>query len=216
MAHTVLDKALPAEAQIDDGGRGGLPDRPDGGDGGDEGRSDAADTRRFGLWLFLGALTMLFVGFTSAYVVRRAAADWGPLSPPRVLWANGAVLLASSVTLEMARRRLRGWDLAGTQGWLALTGAMGGLFLLGQLVGWRALSAQGVFLASNPHSSFFYVLSGLHALHLVGGLLWFAVAMWRVRRMAYTPGEDALGLFATYWHFLTALWVYLFVLLFLA
>jgi cytochrome c oxidase subunit 3 len=211
MSTPVLDKGA---ASLGDGGRGGVPDRPYG--GGDDGPGGAADPRRFGLWLFLGTLSMLFIGFTSAYVVRRAGTDWAPIPTPGVLWANGAVLLASTVTLEIARRRLRGWDLVGTQGWLALTGALGGLFLVGQLLAWRALGAQGVFLATNPHSSFFYVLSGLHALHLAGGLVWFAVAMWKVRRMSYTPGEDALALFATYWHFLTVLWAYLFVLLFLA
>lgn len=211
MSTPVLDKGA---ASLGDGGRGGAPDRPYG--GGDDGPGGTADPRRFGLWLFLGTLSMLFIGFTSAYVVRRAGADWAPIPTPGVLWANGAVLLASTVTLEIARRRLRGWDLVGTQGWLALTGALGGLFLVGQLLAWRALGAQGVFLATNPHSSFFYVLSGLHALHLAGGLAWFAAAMWKVRRMSYTPGEDALALFATYWHFLTVLWAYLFVLLFLA
>jgi cytochrome c oxidase subunit III len=198
-----------------DGGPG-LPGRPDG-DGGDDGaRGAAGDPRRFGLWMFLATLTMLFVGFTSAYVVRRTAADWVPMQAPPILWANGLVLIASTVTLEVSRRRLRGWDLVGSQGWLALTGVLGGLFLVGQLLAWRALAQAGVFLSSNPHSSFFYVLSGLHGLHLLGGLTWFVVALWNVRRMAYTPGEDALSLFATYWHFLTALWVYLFVLLFLA
>lgn len=207
MSTPVLDKGASLR------GGGGVPDLPH---GGDDGSGGAADPRRFGLWLFLGTLSMLFAGFTSAYVVRRASADWAPIPTPGVLWVNGAVLLASTVALEVARRRLRGWDLVGTQGWLAITGALGGLFLLGQLLAWRALAAQGVFLASNPHSSFFYVLSGLHALHLLGGLAWFAAAMWKVRRMAYTPGEDALALFATYWHFLTVLWAYLFVLLFLA
>jgi cytochrome c oxidase subunit 3 len=126
------------------------------------------------------------------------------------------VLVLSSVTLEAARRRLRGWDLPGTQAWMAGTGVLGALFLAGQVAAWRELAAQGVFLASNPHSSFFYVLTGLHALHLLGGLVWFTVSLWRLRHLAYTPGSDALGLFATYWHFLTVLWVYLFSLLFLA
>ena len=75
-------------------------------------------------------------------------------------------------------------------------------------------AAQGVFLATNPHSSFFYMLTGLHGLHLLGGLFWFAAVLVDVRRMAYTPGEDGLRLFATYWHFLGALWLYLLVLLF--
>ncbi|HET8645883.1 MAG TPA: cytochrome c oxidase subunit 3 [Vicinamibacteria bacterium] len=213
MTTPVLDK--PAGV-LRDGGTGGVPGRPHGDGGGDGPPGAAGDPRRFGLWLFLGTLTMLFLGFSSAYVVRRAGADWAPLPRPGVLWVGAGLLLASTVTLEIARRRLRGWDLVGTQGWLALTGVLGGLFLVAQLLAWRALAAQGVFLATNPHSSFFYVLSGLHALHLVGGLVWFAVALWKVRRMAYTPGEDALVLFATYWHFLTVLWAYLLVLLFLA
>jgi cytochrome c oxidase subunit 3 len=214
MSSPTLEKA-PPEARLHDRGPG-PPGRPDG-DGGDgDGPGGlASDPHRFGLWLFLGTLTMLFLGFTSAYVVRRASSDWAPIAAPGILWANGAVLLVGSATLEIARRRLRGWDLPGTQGWLALTGALGGLFLVGQLLAWRGLSRAGVFLASNPHSSFFFVLTGLHGLHLLGGLIWFVVVMWKVRQMAYTPGGDALGLFAIYWHFLSVLWVYLFVLLFL-
>jgi cytochrome c oxidase subunit III len=214
MTSPILEKAPPEERQDDRGP--GLPGRPDGDGGEGEGPGGlASDPHRFGLWLFLGTLTMLFIGFTSAYVVRRASADWAPIAVPRILWANSVVLLAGSATLEIARRRLRGWDLPGTQGWLALTGALGGLFLVGQLLAWRGLSQAGVFLSSNPHSSFFFVLTGLHGLHLLVGLVWFVVAMWRVRHLAYTPGGDALGLFAIYWHFLSVLWVYLFVLLFL-
>jgi cytochrome c oxidase subunit III len=215
MSTPVLDPP-PSVEPLHDGGRGGAPPRPDGDDGGEGSRGAASDPHRFGLWLFLGSLTMLFVGFTSAYVVRRAAADWADLPTPGVLWIGGALLLASTATLEIARRRLRGWDLSGARSWLGLTGLLGALFLAGQLAAWQRLARLGVYLATNPHSSFFYVLSGLHALHLVVGLIWFGVVMWKVRRLAVTPGSDALALFATYWHFLTALWVYLFVLLFLA
>lgn len=208
----VLDRPLDER-----NGGGGVPRRPGGGDGGGgDARQVPGDPRRIGLWLFLGTLTMLFVGFTSAYVVRRTADDWAPITAPPLLWANGVVLVLSSVALEVSRRRLRGWDLPSTQRWFVSAGALGALFLAGQLVAWRELVARGVYLSSNPHSSFFYLLTGLHALHLVGGLIWFTVSLWRLRRMAYTPGEDALGLFATYWHFLCVLWLYLFVLLFLA
>jgi cytochrome c oxidase subunit 3 len=186
---------------------------------GDGGRGDGApgiigDTARFGLLAFLGTISMLFIGFTSAYLIRRASADWRPLSPPWILWANTAALLASSVTLEAARKRLREWDLRGLSPWVAATGILGVLFLAGQVLAWRTLAAQGVFLASNPHNSFFYVLTGLHGLHLLGGLVWFLAVLVQVRRLAYTPGEDGLRLFATYWHFLGALWLYLVVLLF--
>jgi cytochrome c oxidase subunit 3 len=172
------------------------------------------DITRFGLLAFLGTLSMLFIGFTSAYMVRRASGDWTPLSAPPVIWLNTAVLLASSVTLELALRRQRDWQLSAVQGWVAATGLLGALFVAGQLGAWRALARQGIFLATNPHSSFFYMLSGIHAIHLLGGLVWFAVVLARVRRLAYTPGEDGLGLFATYWHFLDGLWIYLAVLLF--
>jgi cytochrome c oxidase subunit 3 len=157
---------------------------------------------------------MLFIGFTSAYILRRASGDWRPLQAPSVLWLNTAVLFLSSATLEVARRRLRGWDLGAAQAFLAATGVLGIVFVGGQVLAWRSLAAAGVFLSSNPHSSFFYLLTGVHAAHLLGGLVWFGAASAKIRRLAYTPGEDGLRLFATYWHFLAALWAYLLFLLF--
>jgi cytochrome c oxidase subunit 3 len=195
-------------------GRGPDDSSPGNGGSGDGAPRIIGDTALFGLWAFLGTICMLFIGFTSAYLIRRASADWRPLSAPWILWANTAALLASSVTLQAARKRLREWDLRGLFPWVAATGILGVLFLAGQIMAWRTLAAQGVFLASNPHSSFFYVLTGLHGLHLLGGLVWFAAVLVQVRRMAYTPGEDGLRLFATYWHFLAVLWLYLLVLLF--
>jgi len=196
--------------------RGGADGDSPGGDG-DNGRGGAGvfyDPHRFGLWLFLGTLTMMFIGFTSAYMVRRTSPDWAPLRAPGLLWVNTAMLLLSSGTLEAARRRLHGWNVAGVGPWLMATGALGALFVTGQLVAWRVLASRGYFVSSNPHNSFFYMLSGVHGVHLIVGLVWFAVVLTKARRLAYTPGEDGLGMFATYWHFLTGLWVYLLLLLF--
>jgi heme/copper-type cytochrome/quinol oxidase subunit 3 len=178
-------------------GRG--PDDPAPGDGG---RGDGVpwilgDTALFGLLAFLGTVSMLFIGFTSAYMIRRTSVDWRPLRAPGILWANTAALAASSLALQVARRRLREWDLRSVLPWVAATGALGVLFLAGQVLAWRSLAAQGVFLATNPHSSFFYMLTGLHGLHLLGGLAWFAVVLVRVRRMDYTPGEDLISLLAS-------------------
>jgi cytochrome c oxidase subunit III len=192
--------------------RGGVAAPP--GDGWGGGASPIGDPARFGLWLFLGTASMLFVGFTSAYILRRASADWQPLTAPRILWFNTAVLFLSSVTVEGSRRRLLGWDLAGARLWLSATGLLGLLFVGGQWLAWQALGATGVFLASNPHSSFFYVLTGVHVVHVLSGLVWFAAVLNRIRRMGYTPGQDGLRLFATYWHFLAVLWAYLLFLLF--
>jgi len=208
-------EVLPKPAAPVPGGGGVDAGRP-GGDG-DFGRGGAGmffEPARFGLWLFLGTLTMMFVGFTSAYMVRRTAPDWAPMPPPGLLWVNTAVILASSVALQAARRKLRAWNPAGVFPWLAVTGVLGGLFLGGQLAAWRVLGERGYFLAANPHNSFFYVLSGVHGVHLFVGLVWLAVVLVRARRLAYTPGEDGLGMFATYWHFLAGLWVYLLLLLF--
>lgn len=195
------------------GGGTAPPPEASGGEGGPGGGGLLADPARLGLWLFLGTITMLFIGFTSAYIARRASGDWRALAVPPLLWANTALLLASSVTLEAARRRLRRWE-PGVLGWLSATGALGALFVAGQVAAWRSLMAQGILVSTNPHNSFFYVLTGVHVVHLVGALLWFAVVFGKARRLAYTPGQDGLGLFATFWHFLGALWVYLLLLLF--
>jgi cytochrome c oxidase subunit III len=210
MATVVQDKARPGGTH-----GGGPPDTP-GGDGDPGGGAPGflGDVSLFGLWAFLGTVSMMFIGFTSAYMIRRASYDWRPLAPPAILWWNTAALVASSLTLEAARKRLRDWDLRALFPWMAATGVLGILFLGGQLLAWRQLTAQGVFLASSPHNSFFYVLTGVHGVHLLGGLAWFAVVLAQVRRLRLTPGEDGLRLFATYWHFLAALWVYLLFLLF--
>jgi cytochrome c oxidase subunit 3 len=198
---------------LDEGGRVPPVDGAGHGDGGTGGGGLLADPARLGLWLFLGTITMLFIGFTSAYIARRASGGWGELSPPGLLWVNTGLLLASSVTLEGARRRLKRWE-PGVVVWLGLTGALGALFVVGQVSVWRSLVAQGVLLADSAHNAFFYLLTGLHVVHLLGALIWFAVVFTRARRLAYTPGQDGLGLFATFWHFLGVLWVYLFLLLF--
>jgi cytochrome c oxidase subunit 3 len=213
MSAPVLDDKPVAAPAPRSGGPGGFAEQS-GGDG--EGSPGIfGDPARFGLWAFLGTVSMLFIGFTSAYIVRRSGTDWRPISPPPLLWINTAVLIASSVTLERARRLLRTWDPSGTRTWLAVAGLLGALFVAGQLMVWRRLAGQGIFLASNPHSSFFYVLTGLHALHLAGGLVWFGVVLAKLARMTLTPGNDGLRLLATYWHFLGALWIYLVLLLFL-
>ena len=211
MASSVLDKVGPGP---------GAPKGPsDSGPGDRPGRGDSpggiiGDPARFGLLAFMGTVSMLFIGFTSAYILRRASPDWQPLAAPPVLWLNTGILALSSGALEVARRRLRGWDLASAQRWGTATAVLGIAFLAGQFVGWQQLRALGVFLASNPHSSFFYVLTGVHGLHLIGGLVWGLVVVARLRRTTLAPGEDGLGLFATFWHFLGALWLYLLFLLF--
>src|SRR5262245_19188518 len=160
---------------------------------------------------------MLFAGLSSAYIVLRGAPDWQNIEIPSVLWLNTAILLASSATIEAARRSLGHARIGAMKTWVIASGGFGIAFLIGQLVAWRQLVAAGVYLPSTLHSSFFYLLTGLHGIHLLGGMC----AMGYVLRQALTnriiPGRDeSLKLCATYWHFMDALWVYLFILLVLA
>ncbi len=199
-------------------GGGGIGIGADAGDFGDgRGRegSPPFDTARLGLWVFLGSVTMLFAAFTSAYLVRRAGSDWAPLQIPSVLWVSTAVLLASSVTMELARRYFQDWKPLASRKWMAATFVLGVSFICGQLLAWQQLADQGIFLQSHPHSSFFYVFTAVHAVHVLGGiaaLLYVLVQSWRYK---LAPGiSSAPALCATYWHFVDAVWIYLFVVLF--
>jgi cytochrome c oxidase subunit 3 len=186
-----------------------------GGGGGGEESAPLFDTAKVGLWAFLGSLTMLFAAFTSAFIVRRAGTDWAPLQVPSVLWVNTAVLLLSSVTIELGRRAFESWRPLAFRKWMSVTFVLGGLFIGGQLFAWRQLAEQGIFLQSNPHSSFFYVLTGVHVAHVVGGIIALLYALLQSWRYRLTPGaSSAPALCATYWHFVDAAWIYLFFVLF--
>lgn len=215
MASGVLDREAPPLG-TGDGGAPPAPPSPGGEDRPRGGGPVLSDPARFGLWLFLATVTMLFMGFTSAYVLRRSGGDWRPLPVPGWLWASTACLVASDATLERARRLLRGFDVAGATRWLGLTGAFGAAFVGAQLMAWRALAGAGYFLATNPHNSFFYVLSGVHGAHVLSALVWFCAVYSRARAMTLVPGRgrDGLRLFATFWHYLSGLWIYLLILLF--
>lgn len=214
MATDVLERRAPSAIPSDRGRPPGGGDDGGGPDRGREGPSTFADTARVGLFAFMGTVTMLFIGFTSALLLRRASPDWQPLRAPSLLVVSSLALVLSSLTLAVARRRLIGWDLAGSERWTWATGLLGLAFIAAQLGAFGQLAAEGVFLATNPSSSFFYVLTGAHIVHLLGGLGWFCLVAMRLRRMAFAPGEDGLGLFATYWHFLGGLWLYLLLLMF--
>lgn len=156
---------------------------------------------RVGLWLFLAVATMVFAALLSAYIVRMGQSDWHSLPKPRALWFNTGILLLSSVVLHWASNALhRGNQKRAQLGFLAGT-ILSVLFLVGQIWSWSVLQRLGYFLDTNPSSSFFYVLTAIHGLHLLGGLI---AALWTVRN------AERLRLFIMYWHFLTIVWVVLF------
>lgn len=175
---------------------------------------------RLGMWVALASIAMLFTSLSSAYIVRAAAAnDWYPLAMPRVLLLSSAIILLSSGSLEMARRKLKASMVSGYSRWLLFSALLGFSFLVTQFMAWRQLRAQGIYLGTNPHSSFFYLLSGVHALHLIGGLLGLLYLLVRTRSLvrqatvetSHRAVADAVSI---YWHFMDVLWIYLFLLLF--
>jgi len=166
-----------------------------------------------GIWIGVFAITMSFAAFTSALFVREGTADWGHLVLPPILYANTIVLLASSGTLELARRSLREEEGTSKASRLVLLTLLLGLaFCTGQYRAWLDLRTQGIYLATNPNSSFFYVLTFLHALHVLAGIL---VLVYLAGRLAASQKAFRPSLFrstAIYWHFMAVLWVYLFML----
>ncbi len=186
-----------------------------GGDGGDGGGLPLHPARLYvtGLTMGLAAILMFFMALTGAYVVRKGLGnDWRSLALPPVLWINTLILLASSVTLYRARRLIR-LDPSGFRHWWGVTIALGFLFLLGQLLAWRQLVHQGVYLASNPSSSFFYVLTGAHGLHLLGGIVALLIVGVRPGLRGRMTRATAAELASVYWHFMDGLWVFIFLLL---
>jgi cytochrome c oxidase subunit III len=170
------------------------------------------------IWVLVAGISMTFAALTSALIVRKGGAvDWRHFTLPSILYANTFVLLLSSFTLEIARRRVAAF-MGGRKGaaanparWLDITLALGFLFLVGQYVAWRQLNAQGLYLATNPSSSFFYVFTAAHALHLLGGLAGLMRVIHKLSR--HTLRRATLDATARYWHFMDVLWMYLLVLL---
>ena len=218
MATTVHEQPKVGEPRLSDSGHGGwrelVPASPDLRSV-QERPSVPSST---GIWVGLCAITMTFAALTSALVVRKGGAlDWQHLTLPPILYLNTAILFGSSVTLEIARRRISLFmssgktDSARPSFWLYATLFLGVLFVTGQYVAWRQLSAEGLYLATNPSSSFFYVLTAAHALHLLGGL----GGMVRVIRKLGSSvlRRSTLDATARYWHFMDVLWLYLLLLL---
>src|SRR5712691_8926652 len=182
-------------------------DRGGDGDSGDSGSSFPISKGQVGLSILLTAIIMLFAGLSSAYIVLRGVPAWQNIELPSLLWPNTAILLLSSVAIDLSRRAIRRGDLQSMKRWLAVAGMLGLAFLVGQLAAWRQLVNAGVYLPSTLQSSFFYILTGLHGLHLLGGVVALGIVLVfafknRLSALRYEP----VKLCATYWHVMDLLW----------
>jgi cytochrome c oxidase subunit 3 len=192
---------------------------------------------RLGLLVVLTPVLMLFVSFTSAYVVRQGlpsldprtatlVKDWIPVTLPKLLLLNTAVLVLSSLFVELARQRSRGQvqavlaageihprvsaDDGMSMPWLSITLVLGLLFLFGQWTAWKQLAANGFHVDTTPSSSFIYLLTGTHAIHLMGGVLaLFVAAIASLLGLSLTRRSIVVDVTAWYWHFMAALWIYI-------
>jgi len=179
---------------------------------GSHGREQAT---RSGIWVAIFAITMSFAAFTSALMVRQGSGDWKHIVPPPVIYLNTVALLLSSITLEKARSRATSGSTQLRNGlpWIAATLILGLVFVAGQYFVWRQLAAQGLYLATTSNSSFFYVFTVMHALHVLGGIV---ALTYLIGQITSRPARARWSLFegaAIYWHFMGLLWLYLLVVI---
>jgi cytochrome c oxidase subunit 3 len=196
---------LASKPWLEEGVIGVLPD----------GGAPGVRTAKIGLGVFLAVAGSLFALFSSAYMMRmHIGADWRPLPVPALLWLNTGVLVASSVALHRAQTAERCGRMVGVRDGLLAGGVLALTFLAGQLLAWRQLDAAGYFLASNPANSFFYLLTTVHGLHVIGGLVALARATAKFwRGLDLEQVRLSVELCAIYWHFLLFVWLVLFALL---
>ena len=172
-----------------------------------------------GLWVFLAVATSFFTLFVTAYLIRMnphlvqdvALRDWRPVEEPPILWLNTVILALGSVAMQMARNAMNRGRTGLVRARFVAGGALALVFLAGQWLAWRQLQAAGYYATGNPANAFFYVLTGLHGLHLLGGLVvWIRTAA-RLSRGSADPGRLRLSidLCTTYWHYLLVVWLVL-------
>lgn len=183
-------------------------------------KDPSGEPTRTGIWVALAAIGMMFAALTSALYVREGSAtDWHHIVLPPILWFNTLALVASSITLELARRRvaafMRGQESSrsGASLWLNLTLLLGLTFVVGQYLAWLNLRSQGLYLPTNPNSSFFYVFTGVHMVHVVGGLGGLSRVLVKFRSTTRPLRRSTIDATSYYWHFMGMLWIYLLLVL---
>ena len=205
----------------------GWPKHPGGNGNGSNGngrRRSFRDRNRFSkesyrimTWIVLAAVVMMFVALASSYIFLSGGEQWRPIQVPKTFLLSTGLILISSVTMESARRSLHQQQRATYGRWLGITLLLGLAFVVTQLVGWRKLVGEGVYLSANPHNSFFYLFTGAHGIHLLGGITALSYLGLRARRVLVgVSAEKRLALtdsVSLYWHFMDGLWVALFLLL---
>jgi cytochrome c oxidase subunit 3 len=175
------------------------------------GRSLRLPDARLGLFVFLAVVTSLFALFISAYTMRMELGDWRPLPDPNLLWLNTGLLIFSSIALQWAYIATGRDQVKTVRKALLVGGFFAFAFMVGQLLAWQQLVEAGYFANTNPANAFFYLITGTHALHLLGGLVaWGRTTIKLLSGSEIASIRTSVELCAVYWHFLLAIWVILF------
>jgi cytochrome c oxidase subunit 3 len=181
------------------------------------GRRFSKDTYRITVWILMAAIVMMFVALASSYIILSGNEGWQPVRMPRAFMLSTGLILISSATMTLAQRQMRQGQSRKYQGWLLLTLVLGIAFVASQVRGWQQLVAAGAFISGNPHSSFYYLFTGAHGIHLLGGLIALTYLALRsgqiLAGLAAEKRVAAIDAVALYWHFMDGLWVCLFLLL---
>jgi cytochrome c oxidase subunit 3 len=206
---------------IDIGGGGGGIEPPAGGGGGGDsdkgGRPRKPPQGRYSTAITLGMISIFMfflVPCTVFLVLEHTSKAWVPAHLPRILWLNTVILLTSSYTLQRARQRLLSADFSGFRKLWRATTVLGILFLGGQIIAWLQLVASGLYIASNQATSFFYIFTAAHAVHLVGGIAALLYVALRDFEKGKISRQTAVKITSYYWHFMDGLWVFLLLLLY--
>ncbi len=165
---------------------------------------------KFTLWIGLASIVMMFAGLTSAYLIKRNLANWITFDIPAIFWYSTAVIIFSSITIILSRNAFRQREMRSYRRWLAVTMVLGIGFVFMQYSGFRQLWDSGMTLTRNVSFSFLYIIVGLHALHVIGGVIALIVILikaYSIKNKNYSPVQ--IDLMSTYWHFVDFLWIYL-------
>ncbi|KXX68992.1 cytochrome c oxidase subunit 3 [Flammeovirga sp. SJP92] len=172
--------------------------------------------KKFAMWLFIVSVVMIFAALTSAYIVRQAEGNWYTFELPNILYASTVVILVSSLTMHWAYLGAKKDNMSQLKSAITLTSVLGFVFLFLQFVGWEELVDINVYFVGNPSGSFVYVLTGLHGLHIISGIIYLGIILVESYRNKINSSTIVrMEMCANYWHFLGGLWVYLFVFLLL-
>ncbi len=179
-----------------------------------EARVRSMNARKFALWLFIISVTMVFASLTSAYIVKKSEGNWLIIEFPELFNITSVLIVISSISMHFSYLAARRDNLLNIRLGLVITGLLAIGFVVGQYFAWDKLVEQDVYFVGNPAGSFIYVFTGLHVLHLAGGLIFLFVVLFK----AYTYKVHSRNLLSiemctTYWHFLGGLWLYLYIFL---